>query len=147
MKTYLILKNILNAFIMNIVLVVGLYFLREKFVVTPLLLLAIVIGLFILYILKAIYNEKFWSYTYDEEKIWYRKGFFTVTEVTIPMIRVQQIVTINNPILRKMNLVIVSIVTTTNSHKLLPISIVEKDEINSFITEVLKKTEETNDDE
>ena len=138
MKRYLLICNTINACILTIVFLIGMHFYGGQ-LNNLTFNLAIIILIFILFILKMILNIKHWKYTFDDEKITYVKGFYSITKTIIPLMRIEQIVTINNPLLNRYSLIKLNIITTTNTHTLLPITKSESDKIINFITEYLQR--------
>jgi len=139
MLRYLLIKNTSTAIMLSIILLVSYQFILDKIQLTNLHILMLIIGIFVFMWIKAICNTKYWGYSYNQERIMYTKGFFKVVTVIIPIRRVQQITTISNPILDRMGLVIISIVTTTVVHTLLPVKTREAGEIAEFIITFLGK--------
>lgn len=146
MKKYLLICNIRNAIILTILFLVGMLFYSEKMNMPLFAQSMIIILIFTLFVSKAILNTKYWKYSYDNEKITYTRGFYAVTKTVIPLMRIQQIVTINNPLLNRYNLVKLSVITTTATHSLLPIPKNESEEIIKFITAYLQRKSGTCDE-
>lgn len=138
MKKYLFICNILKACISSILFLVAMQFYGGR-LNCLVFNLSIIIFIFILFILKVMLNIRYWEYAFDDEKIIYVKGFYSITKTIIPLMRIQQVVTINNPLLNKYSLVKLSIITTTKTHTLLPIAKCESDEIINYITKYLQK--------
>lgn len=106
-------------------------------------IIMILVGLFNTFI-KPFIEIKVWNYHIDDKKIEYSKGVFTIKKTVIPISRVQQISTATNPLLNKMGLVKVNIITTTTSHNLRNISIEQGDDIINKISDILDKRENNN---
>ena len=137
MKSYLIMREIFGSIILSIFLGVGFYFAKDKMNLENYMLILVIATIFVTSTFSALLNFKNWQYSYDDENIIYREGFITIKTTIIPVVRVQQIVTISNPILEKKGLVILNIITTTATHELLPILKEEGEKTTNFITSAL----------
>ncbi len=139
MQKYLLIKNIINASVSSVILILLFYLFDVGNNINVFYLVFTIIFTFISLIAKSIFNSKEWEYNFDKDKIVYQTGFIKRVRVTIPMMRVQQVTTITNPILDKMDLVVVYIITTNDKHKMLPIHTDESKEFISFVTNTLSK--------
>ena len=137
MKKYILISNLWNAIILTILFILGMHFYGEH-LNTFVFNLSIIIIILLYFIIKVILNIKYWSYDLDKEKLTYIKGFYSINKTIIPLVKIEQITNITNPLLNKYSLVKINIVTTTNTHTLLPIPKDEADKLINFITAYIK---------
>lgn len=82
---------------------------------------------------------KTWYYKIDDKKIEYGQGIFTVKRTVLPISRIQQVSMDTNLLLKKLGLVKVNIMTTSNTHYLRNITIDEGEFIIENIINILHK--------
>lgn len=138
---YSFIKNTINFFIFCLIFGFLLFLGKDKFefIENNFEVLAIIAVVFLIIdnIILGSLEVKHWHYEWNEEKIRYQKGYLVIKQVLIPMLRVQQITTVTNPLLKSWGLVEIQIITTTETHTLLPIDKNEAEEFKNILTSKL----------
>ena len=90
------------------------------------------IGAFSTYI-EPFWEYKQWSYRINEEEIFFNEGIFFKKNVTIPIVRIQNINVSEGPINRSLNLAHIEIGTAGGSYKIPNIDKEEVEKIREFL--------------
>ncbi|MGL5915419.1 MAG: PH domain-containing protein [Culicoidibacterales bacterium] len=106
---------------------------------------------FILVILGCIFYSfvapfikvKRWTYQITPKSVEYTKGIFITSRTVIPVDRIQQIMIIEGPILKKFGLVEAEIITTIKTHRLENMTTAQGQSIADEITTLLHQTPTT----
>ncbi len=138
---YSLIKNTISFFMWCIVIGFLLFLGKDKFIfIQDNFVILATISLVFLIVSELIFGTlevRYWKYSWDDEKIQYQKGFLIVKQVLIPMVRVQQVTTVTNPLLKSWNLVEIHIITTTDTHTLLPIELEDGENFKNALTQKL----------
>ena len=136
---YDIISNLISSILALIIVTIIIYFFKDFFSnYKELVKLGyIILGIDILYeiCIEPFLMIKIFKYNITDKSIEYNKGAIFTKKTIIPMRRVQQIETETDPLLKRMGLAKINIITTTGNHQLRRISLGESKEIIKFITE------------
>ncbi|MGL4453399.1 MAG: PH domain-containing protein [Sarcina sp.] len=86
-------------------------------------------------VIAPTFSYKQWSYSINDEEIWYREGIFWSKEVLIPIVRIQNINLKEGPISKSLGIADITIGTAGGSFKIPALDKSEVDLIMEFLRE------------
>ncbi len=140
---YTLMRNVFIMVLAFLLLAIAWHYGGDKLAISENIIINIftfifIFSLFICFIPPFI-HVKTWRCEVSEVALIYTKGFFIIRKAVIPMSKIQNITTTTNPLLKKFNLVELSVQTLTKTHRLYRISINEGNEIILKINTILKE--------
>ena len=98
-------------------------------------------------LIEPFLSIKVWHYQITDTTLEYTKGVFSVSKTIIPISRLQQVTIIRGPILNLFGLVKVEVLTTSKTHQLEHIPLLEGEMIAQRISQILhEKSKQDNKD-
>lgn len=88
------------------------------------------------------FRWKRWSYQIRHDEIEIQHGIIFRSRILVPMIRIQHVETAQGPLLRKQNLVSLSITTAAGAHVIEAVNASTSDELRHHILELVKVAKE-----
>lgn len=83
---------------------------------------------------------KHWRYSFEDDRIMLKTGIWFRDQVTIPMIRIQNIESNVGPIAKKLDLTSLSVTTASDTHKLPELNTQEALELQKWVQTIIHQT-------
>ena len=138
---YRIISNTISSIIFMVVITTILIVFKSKLL--PYHEIITLIYYFVLFysvfncLIEPFFSIKVWSYQLTDTTLEYTKGVFSVSKTIIPISRLQQVTIIKGPILNSFGLVKVEVLTTSKTHHLEHIPLLDGKMLAQKISQIL----------
>lgn len=96
-------------------------------------------SVFMIFIRPSL-KGKHWRYSFEDDRIMLKTGIWFRDQVTIPMIRIQNIESNVGPIAKKLDLTSLSVTTASDTHKLPELNTQEALELQKWVQTIIHQT-------